>query len=109
VFIPYSAPIGPLSLSDRLALQRTRLANERTLLTYVRTTLALVGFGLALIQFHPERGGRLGYTALASAGVVLAVGIVRFRVHRRQLVACQFDELPTPRPGGVSPQVTAKL
>ncbi|RZK97325.1 MAG: DUF202 domain-containing protein, partial [Hymenobacter sp.] len=38
------APLS-LSLSDQLALQRTRLANERTLLTYVRTSLALLGFG----------------------------------------------------------------
>jgi len=89
---PTSSP--QLALSDRLALQRTRLANERTLLTYVRTSLALVGFGLALIQFHPERGGRLGYTALAVAAVVLAVGLWRFRTHRRQLAACQLaDEL----------------
>lgn len=79
-----------LTLSDRLALQRTRLANERTLLTYVRTSLALVGFGLALLQFHPERGGRLGYSALAVAGVVLAVGLGRFRAHRRQLATCQL-------------------
>lgn len=84
---PTSSP--QLALSDRLALQRTRLANERTLLTYVRTSLALVGFGLALIQFHPERGGRLGYTALAVAAVVLAVGLWRFRAHRQQLAACQ--------------------
>jgi putative membrane protein len=91
--MPSSAPRALLSLSDRLALQRTRLANERTLLTYVRTTLALVGFGLALIQFRPERGGRLGYTALASAGVVLVVGLLRFRVHRRQLAACRYDEV----------------
>jgi putative membrane protein len=90
--MPASAPNSPLSLTDQLALQRTRLANERTLLTYVRTTLALVGFGLALIQFHPERGGRLGYTALASAGIVLVVGLLRFRVHRRQLAACQYEE-----------------
>ena len=76
-----------LPLSDQLALQRTRLANERTLLTYVRTSLALVGFGLALLQFHPERGGRLGYSALAAAVLVLVVGLARFRVHRRQLAA----------------------
>jgi putative membrane protein len=85
-----TAPLLPsLSLADQLALQRTRLANERTLLTYVRTSLALVGFGLALLQFHPERGGRLGYSALAAAGVVLLVGLARFRVHRRRLAAMQ--------------------
>ena len=87
--MPSASSPTQLALSDRLALQRTRLANERTLLTYVRTSLALVGFGLALIQFHPERGGRLGYSALAVAGVVLGVGWWRFRTHRRQLAACQ--------------------
>jgi len=87
--MPTQPLLPPLSLSDQLALQRTRLANERTLLTYVRTSLALVGFGLALLQFHPERGGRLGYSALAAAGLVLLVGLARFRVHRRQLAACQ--------------------
>ena len=94
--MPASAPDSLLSLTDRLALQRTRLANERTLLTYVRTTLALVGFGLALLQFHPERGGRLGYTALASAGIVLAVGLLRFRVHRRELAECQYEGAAAP-------------
>ena len=82
-------PAPKLALSDQLALQRTRLANERTLLTYVRTSLALVGFGLALLQLHPERGGRLGYTALGVAVIVLSVGWWRFRLHRRQLAACQ--------------------
>ena len=87
--MPTQPLLVPLSLSDQLALQRTRLANERTLLTYVRTSLALVGFGLALLQLHPERGERLGYSALAAAAVVLAVGLARFRVHRRRLVAMQ--------------------
>ena len=87
--MPASTPKPALPLSDRLALQRTRLANERTLFTYVRTSLALVGFGLALLQLHPERGGRLGYTALSVAAVVLALGWWRFRVHRRQLAASE--------------------
>lgn len=86
----HPAAHSSLSLTDQLALQRTRLANERTLLTYVRTCLALVGFGLALLQFHPERGGRLGFTALAVAAVVLLVGVLRFRVHRRRLAACEL-------------------
>ncbi|WP_245855413.1 hypothetical protein [Hymenobacter mucosus] len=49
-----------------------------------------MGFGLALLQFHPERGGRLGYSALAVAGLVLTVGLLRFRAHRRELAACQL-------------------
>ena len=88
--MPSPTSTRSLPLSDRLALQRTRLANERTLFTYVRTSLALVGFGLALLQFHPERGGRLGYTALAVATVVLVVGLLRFRAHRRELAACEL-------------------
>ena len=55
----------------------------------MRTSLALVDFGLALLQFHPERDGRLGYSALAIAGAVLIVGLRRSRVHRRQLDTCQ--------------------
>lgn len=55
----------------------------------MRIRLALVGFGLTLLPFHPELGGRLGYSALAVAGVVLAVGLLRFRAHRCQLASCQ--------------------
>lgn len=90
---PTSAPSRALPLSDRLALQRTRMANERTLFTYVRTSLALMGFGLALLQFHPGRGGRLGYTALTIAVVVLAIGLLRFRTHRRRLLAYEQNAI----------------
>ena len=44
--MPEPSANDPLSLTNRLALQRTRLANERTFLTYVRTSLAMLGFGL---------------------------------------------------------------
>ena len=74
-----------LSLTDRLALQRTRLANERTFLTYVRTSLAMLGFGLVLIQLHPVRAGLLGYGAVAAAAVLLLIGFVRFRQRRRDI------------------------
>jgi putative membrane protein len=78
----------PLSLTDRLALQRTRLANERTFLTYVRTSLAMLGFGLVLIQLHPVRTGLLGYGAVTAAVVVMLIGFVRFRQRRREIEAC---------------------
>jgi putative membrane protein len=78
----------PLSLSDRLALQRTRLANERTFLTYVRTSLAMVGFGLVLLQLHPTRAGWLGYAALLTAAVVMVVGFLRFQQRRREIEFC---------------------
>ncbi|WP_310391897.1 DUF202 domain-containing protein [Hymenobacter sp.] len=78
----------PLSLTDRLALQRTRLANERTFLTYVRTSLAMLGFGLVLIQLHPVRTGALGYGAVLAAAVVMLTGFIRFRQRRREIEAC---------------------
>ncbi|MCC3152100.1 DUF202 domain-containing protein [Hymenobacter sp. BT770] len=74
-----------LSLTDRLALQRTRLANERTFLTYVRTSLAMLGFGLVLIQLHPVRSGLLGYGAVAAAIVVMLIGLLRFQQRRREI------------------------
>ncbi len=78
----------PLSLTDRLALQRTRLANERTFLTYVRTSLAMVGFGLVLIQLHPVRTGLLGYGAVTAACVVLLIGFVRFQQRKQEIEKC---------------------
>ncbi|MBF9239427.1 DUF202 domain-containing protein [Hymenobacter sp. BT683] len=75
----------PLSLSDRLALQRTRLANERTFLTYVRTSLAMLGFGLVLIQLHPSRTGLLGYGAITAAALMIVTGWLRFRKRRKEI------------------------
>ncbi|GAA3921164.1 DUF202 domain-containing protein [Hymenobacter algoricola] len=75
----------PLSLPDRLALQRTRLANERTFLTYVRTSLAMLGFGLVLIQLHPVRTGLLGYGAVTAAVGMMLLGFVRFRQRKREI------------------------
>lgn len=77
----------PLSLSDRLALQRTRLANERTFLTYVRTSLAMLGFGLVLIRLHPARTGMLGYGAMGAAALVMLTGWLRFRQRRKEIEA----------------------
>ena len=75
---------------QQLAAARTRMANERTLLTYVRTGLALLAFGLTLLQLHPGRGRLLGYGALATSGLMVGVGWVRFRYHRRQIEDCRL-------------------
>ena len=84
-------PTPPRSGYDQqlLAAARTRLANERTLLTYVRTSLALTGFGLALLQLAPHRSQLLGIGALATAGVMLLIGYLRFRYHGRQIEECR--------------------
>ena len=89
-----TTPAAPPPNYDQqgLAAFRTRMANERTLLTYVRTSLALVAFGLTLLQLHPERGGKLGYSALATAAGVLVVGWLRFRAHRREIEGCRVAD-----------------
>jgi len=40
-----------MSLSDFLALDRTKLANERTYLGYIRTFISLLAAGIGLIRF----------------------------------------------------------
>ncbi|HEX8433292.1 MAG TPA: DUF202 domain-containing protein [Longimicrobium sp.] len=74
-----------LSLSDRLALERTVLANERTVLAYVRTALALAGGGAGLAGFFPgPLAGMVGWSLVAIGLVALATGVYRFiRVGRR--------------------------
>ena len=84
------SPSLPNYDQQRLAAARTRMANERTLLTYVRTSLALFAFGLALLQLHPTRARTLGFGALATGGLVLLVGGLRFRYHRRCIEECRL-------------------
>ncbi len=76
----------PLSLSDRLAAERTHLANERTLLAYLRTALALLAAGLALFYLYDDPAAVTGGVALIPLGaLVLALGLWRFRRVRRRL------------------------
>ena len=96
---PIPATPSPNYDQQRLAAARTRMANERTFLTYLRTSLALVGFGLALIQLHPLRGAGLGYWSLATAGVTLLVGWLRFRYRRREIEDCQVSAPPAESDG----------
>ena len=71
----------PPSLSDRLALQRTRLA--------------MLGFGLALFQLHPVRAEMLGYGAVGAAALVMLTGWLRFHQRRKEIAVCQAA---VPRP-----------
>ncbi len=78
-----------MPVRDMLALERTRLANERTFLAYVRTALSMIAGSAVLFQFFAEI--RAYYAAawlLAVLGVViLVIGMLRFRVVRRELNA----------------------
>lgn len=82
-------PPESLSLSDRLAIDRTVLANERTFLAYLRTALGLAALGAtALKVFGDELFYRvIGVACLAVAPLLLLWGARRFLRVRRDLAS----------------------
>jgi putative membrane protein len=75
-----------LILRDRLAAQRTVLANERTLLAYARTALTLLIGGVSLIEFFGRVVAQaIGWLLLPVAGLVMVVGVLRYRRTRDSL------------------------
>jgi putative membrane protein len=74
-----------LSLTDWLALERTRLANERTFLAYFRTAFALLAGGLTIARLEVLQDIRgLGYVFVALAPLTLLVGVWRlYRVNKK--------------------------
>lgn len=67
------------TVSDHLALRRTRMANERTLLAFLRTFLGLITAGIAMIQILTQLWVHvLGYSFLGLGPVLLIVGIVQY-------------------------------
>lgn len=74
-----------LSLTDRLALDRTHLANQRTILAFTRTGLYLVFTGIGIFQlvdnYHVHW---LGGLALGLGLLAWIVGVVNYvRMKRR--------------------------
>jgi len=53
-----------MSLSDYLALDRTKLANERTYLGYMRTFISLLAAGVGFIRFVEIEVAKYGGIAL---------------------------------------------
>lgn len=69
-----------LSMSDRLALDRTKLANERTFLAYVRTFIGMLSAGIAILKVFDFSWTRpIAWILLACSLPMLAVGIYRYR------------------------------
>ena len=86
--MPDLDPHTTLSLSDELALERTRLANERTNLAYLRTGLALVIAGLSLINFFRDYVFIwIGAFFIPFGLGVIGLGWVRFRAKGRRIAA----------------------
>lgn len=89
-----------LSLSNRLALERTRAAYERTMMAWVRTATALITFGFAVYKFFEiETAGRdIGPRLIGSrefALILIGIGLLSLVIglieHRRDLKALEMD------------------
>ena len=68
-----------LSLSDRLALDRTSLANERIFLAYVRTFIGMLSAGIAILKVFDFSWIR------PIAYILLATGVMRYLAVARNL------------------------
>lgn len=69
----------PLSLSDKLALERTKLANRRTLLAYFRTALAVLVAGGGMSELlHSEVYHLISDIMLIAVPVLVVFGVFRF-------------------------------
>ncbi|VGO13997.1 hypothetical protein PDESU_02554 [Pontiella desulfatans] len=94
--MPYSK-IHPddMILRDHLAYDRTVLANERTFLSYARTSITLIIAGGTLIKFlHQEvLMLSLGIAVFSMGGIVLLIGIRRYRSVKRRL-SVAYEEPP---------------
>ncbi|GAB2673393.1 hypothetical protein GCM10027036_28540 [Flavihumibacter cheonanensis] len=82
-----------LSLTDELAVERTRLANERTLLAYIRSSLYFSIAGLTLNSFFQLELGWLLELAfwLVAAGILIS-GIIRYRRVAKKLNISAFAQ-----------------
>ncbi|GAL00572.1 hypothetical protein JCM19275_3374 [Nonlabens ulvanivorans] len=75
-----------LSLTDRLAIERTRLANERTFLAYFRSAVVFSSSGLAIIKLQIlEEIEWIGYALVIIGPVLFLVGLFRFLYVKRSI------------------------
>ncbi len=76
----------PLTLTERLAADRTRLANERTFLSYVRTALGLIVTGTGFSEYLNAPVLRVIFVLFIPVGViVLVIGIIGFQRRKKEL------------------------
>lgn len=68
-----------LSLTDKLAIDRTRLANERTFLAYFRTFIVFLSSGFAIIKLDMLIEIRwVGLMLISIAPILFLIGFFRF-------------------------------
>jgi putative membrane protein len=75
-----------LSLTDKLAVDRTNLANERTFLAYFRTFIVFLSSGLAIIKLDILLEIRwVGVMLTTIAPVLFLIGLFRFLYVKRRI------------------------
>ena len=68
-----------LSLTDKLAIDRTSLANERTFLAYFRTFIVFLSSGFAIIKLDLLQEIKwIGHMLIIIAPLLLLIGLIRF-------------------------------
>lgn len=81
-----NSPDQPLTLTERLAADRTRMASERTFLSYVRTALGLVVTGTGFSEYLDSPLLRVIFILFIPTGiVVLGIGVASFRKRKKTL------------------------
>ena len=84
---------GQLTLTERLAADRTRFANERTFLAYVRTALGLIAAGTGFGEYLDSPVLRVVFMLFIPVGVlILIVGSIGFQ--RRKRVLQRYTAIP---------------
>ncbi len=80
------------SVTDEMALIRTKLANERTFLAYLRTFIGSFAAGTGFIKFTGDLFFvRVGFVLTAISPVILIFGLIRF-IRVRHLIALPLLE-----------------
>ncbi|WP_416442633.1 DUF202 domain-containing protein [Leeuwenhoekiella sp. A16] len=82
----------PLTLRDKLAIDRTRLANERTFLAYFRTFIVFLSSGLAIIKLDMfQQIKSIGLALTVIAPILLITGFVRFYYVKKHIKKLYLD------------------
>ncbi len=67
-----------LSLTDNLAIERTRLANERTFLAYFRSAIVFLSSGFAILKLQIlDEIEWIGYVLVIIGPVLFFIGLFR--------------------------------
>lgn len=76
-----------LSLTDNLAIDRTRLANERTFLAYFRTFIVFLSSGFAIVKLDLlEKIIWIGYMLTIIKSILFLIGLLRLKHQKNNML-----------------------